>query len=73
MRKLIYTSSTSAVFTGADVKNATEDEARYVTEKDGQSYYGVSKAEGERIVLAANGLQGMYTTAIRPASFIGWV
>lgn len=70
VRRLIYTSSTSAIFTGADVINVDET-APTVSEHDAGSFYGASKAAGERIVLEANGKQGLYTCAIRPASFLG--
>ena len=37
------------------------------------SYYSASKAEGEKLIMQANGKNGLYTTAIRPSGMIGWV
>lgn len=70
VRRFVYTSSTSAIFDGRDLIDAKED-APYVQESNVQSYYGLSKAKGEIICMDANGKDGMFTTAIRPASFTG--
>lgn len=70
VRRLIYTSSTAAIFSGKNVIDATEEHPT-VSEDDARSVYGASKAVGERIVMQANGKNGMFTCAIRPASFTG--
>ena len=73
VKRFVYTSSTAAIFAGKSLLDAKEDETPYVTEENLQSYYGLSKAKGEIITMQANGKDGMYTTAIRPASFTGCV
>lgn len=70
VKKLIFTSSTSAIFSGKHIIDADETYPT-VSEDDAKSVYGASKAVGERIVIDANGKNGMYTCAIRPASFTG--
>jgi nucleoside-diphosphate-sugar epimerase len=70
VQRFIYTSSTAAIFTGKNIIDADEN-VPTVSEDDAKSYYGASKAAGERIVMEANGKNGMYTCAIRPASFTG--
>lgn len=72
VKRLIFTSSTAAIFSGKNIIDADETYPT-VSEDDAGSYYGASKAVGERIVMEANGKNGMYTCAIRPASFTGYV
>lgn len=73
VRRLILTSSTSIVFNGRDVVDVTEDEIPYFDkESDYKSYYAASKAEAEKLVLAANGRNGtLFTCAIRPSAMVG--
>ncbi len=62
VRRLVYTSSPSVVFDGNDLENANESvpyPAHY------EAAYPRTKAEAERLVLAANG-QDLATVALRP-------
>jgi len=63
VQKLVYTSTPSVVFSGQLAGGANESAPyadRYLT------HYACTKAIAEREVLAANGLDGMQTTALRP-------
>jgi nucleoside-diphosphate-sugar epimerase len=62
IRRLVYTSSPSVVFTGRDMEGVNES-APYPDHYD--AYYPQTKAEAERLVLAANG-PGLATVALRP-------
>ncbi|KAI6144754.1 3-beta hydroxysteroid dehydrogenase/isomerase family-domain-containing protein [Pisolithus tinctorius] len=68
VRKLVYTSSAGVVFDGTDVVNV--DERVPYPEKPFDSYND-SKAQGEKIVLEANGKGGLLTVALRPAGIFG--
>ena len=60
--KLVYTSTPSVVLSGRDLRNAREDvpfPKRYC------AHYARTKAEAERVVLAANGAD-LATVALRP-------
>ena len=70
VKRLIYTSSCSVTWKGQDVYDGDENEP-IVPEKEHVTYYAASKAIGEQIVISANGIAGMYTTAIRPSGLIG--
>lgn len=62
VRRLVYTSSPSVVFSGRDLENADESTpypAHY------EADYPRTKAEAERLVLAANG-SDLATVALRP-------
>ena len=62
VRCLVYTSSSSVVFDGNDEEGIDESvnyPAKYL------SHYSATKAEAERLVLAANG-GGLVTVALRP-------
>jgi len=63
VKKLIYTSTPSVVFSGSLPGGANESAPypeKYLT------HYAYTKAIAERKVLAANGLEGMQTCALRP-------
>lgn len=65
--KLVYLSSASVVFDGNHMRNIDESQpypSRYV------DYYSRTKAEAERLVLAAN-KPTMLTCALRPSSVFG--
>jgi nucleoside-diphosphate-sugar epimerase len=62
IRRLVYTSSPSVVFTGRDMEGVNES-APYPDHYD--AYYPQTKAEAERLVLAANG-PDLATVALRP-------
>ncbi|KAI6143767.1 3-beta hydroxysteroid dehydrogenase/isomerase family-domain-containing protein, partial [Pisolithus tinctorius] len=68
VRKLVYTSSTGVVFDSTDVVNV--DEQVPYLEKPFDTYND-SKAQGEKIVLEANGKDGLLTIALRPAGVFG--
>ena len=61
--KLIYTSSPSVIFDGQSQRNVNED-APYP--KEFLADYPKTKAMAERAVLAANGVDGLHTVALRP-------
>ncbi|MGE5192567.1 MAG: NAD-dependent epimerase/dehydratase family protein [Deltaproteobacteria bacterium] len=61
--RLVYTSSPSVIYDGRDHRNANESlkyPAHYLC------HYPHSKALAERAVLAANGVGGLFTAALRP-------
>ena len=70
VRKLVYTSSAGVVFDGKDVINV--DERAPYPEKPFDAYND-SKAQGEALVLEANGKGGLLTVALRPAGIFGQV
>jgi 2-alkyl-3-oxoalkanoate reductase len=63
VRRLIYTSSPSVVFTTAD-QSGVDESTPYT--KRWLCHYPHSKALGEQAVLAANGADGLLTCALRP-------
>lgn len=68
VQRLIYTSSPSVTMNNVDIHNGDESlpyPAHY------HSHYSATKAEAERYVLAANGRNGLVTTAIRPHLILG--
>ena len=66
--KLVYTSSAGVVFNGQDLINV--DERIPLPEKPLDAY-NESKAKAEELVLAANGIDGLLTVALRPAGIFG--
>ncbi|MCO4760478.1 MAG: NAD-dependent epimerase/dehydratase family protein [Myxococcales bacterium] len=62
VRRLVYTSSPSVVQTDGDCEGADESLPYSASHR---THYQASKAEGERLVLAANGPE-LWTTALRP-------
>lgn len=66
--RLVYTSSASVVFDGRDLNNVDESAPYAVKPLD---YYTQTKIEAEKIVLAANGQQGLATVALRPSGIFG--
>ncbi|KIK39687.1 hypothetical protein CY34DRAFT_320631 [Suillus luteus UH-Slu-Lm8-n1] len=66
--KLVYTSSAGVVFDGGDVINL--DERAPFPEKPFDAYND-SKAQGEKLILEANGKGGLLTVALRPAGIFG--
>jgi nucleoside-diphosphate-sugar epimerase len=63
VRRLVFTSSPSVVFTTAD-QSGIDESAPYTTHW--LCHYSHSKALAEQAVLAANGVDGLLTCAIRP-------
>jgi len=70
VQKLVYTSSAGVVFDGGDVVNL--DERAPFPEKPFDAYND-SKAQGEKLILEANGKGGLLTVALRPAGIFGYV
>ncbi|VVA92697.1 unnamed protein product [Arabis nemorensis] len=69
VKRLIYTSSPSVVFDGVHgVLNANETMPYPPKHNDS---YSATKAEGEALVLKANGRNGLLTCCIRPSSIFG--
>jgi sterol-4alpha-carboxylate 3-dehydrogenase (decarboxylating) len=66
--KLVYTSSAGVVFNGQDLIDV--DERIPLPEKPLDAY-NESKAKGEELVIAANGVDGLLTVALRPAGIFG--
>ena len=70
VRRLIQTSTSNVVVGGVDSVSLSMDESTpYVTAGTALSWYGWSKAEAEKLVLAAN-VDGFQTVAVRPCSGI---
>lgn len=68
VRKLVYTSSPSATFSGGDAENATEESQPYPAHFEAP--YPESKALAEQLVLQANS-ERLLTTALRPHLIYG--
>jgi 2-alkyl-3-oxoalkanoate reductase len=66
--KLVYVSSASAVYEGKDIEGGDE-KMPYSTIS--QAPYADSKIAAEKMILAANGHRGVFTTAIRPHVIFG--
>ncbi|KTW26571.1 sterol-4-alpha-carboxylate 3-dehydrogenase (decarboxylating) [Pneumocystis jirovecii RU7] len=68
VKAIIYTSSAGVVFNGNDLINVDETIA---IPKGTMEAYNETKAEAERLILEANGKNGMMTVAIRPSGIFG--
>ncbi|RLN40401.1 3beta-hydroxysteroid-dehydrogenase/decarboxylase isoform 1-like [Panicum miliaceum] len=69
VKRLIYTSSPSVVFDGVHgIFNG--DESMPYPDKFNDSY-SETKADGEKLVMRANGREGLLTCCIRPSSIFG--
>lgn len=66
--KLIFTSTASVVFEGKRLDMVTEEHP-YATKPF--DFYTMTKIEAEKIVLAANGKDGVATCALRPSGIFG--
>ncbi|KAJ7498534.1 hypothetical protein FB451DRAFT_1015782 [Mycena latifolia] len=69
VKKLIYTSSTGVVWTGAEFNGVNEAKASFPNK--GYDAYHHTKGLGERLVLSAEGKDGMQTVILRPCGMIG--
>lgn len=69
--KLIYTSSTGVVWTGAEFAGVTEEDAKVPFQ--GYDAYHHTKAIGEKLVLDQNGVDGMTVVVLRPCGMTGQV
>lgn len=68
VRRLVFTSSIDVVFDGTPIAGGTESlpyPSRYL------DAYAQTKARAEQLVLAANGVQGLNSCALRPAGIYG--
>ncbi|CAN8284365.1 unnamed protein product [Cochlearia groenlandica] len=69
VKRLIYTSSPSVVFDGVHgILNGSESMAYPSKHNDS---YSATKAEGEALIMKANGSNGLLTCCIRPSSIFG--
>ncbi|KAI9599468.1 sterol-4-alpha-carboxylate 3-dehydrogenase, decarboxylating [Syncephalis fuscata] len=68
VKKLVYTSTCSTVFTTNGCFNANETKAYPDVPVD---KYTETKVESEKLVLAANGQQGLFTCSLRPSGIFG--
>lgn len=69
VKRLIYTSSASVVFDGINgLINANESLPYAAKHND---FYSATKAEGEALILKANGLNGLLTCSLRPSGIFG--
>ncbi|KAF8307532.1 C-3 sterol dehydrogenase [Clavulina sp. PMI_390] len=66
--KVVYTSSAGNVYNGTDLIDCDE---RMTVPKEQVDEYNVTKVEAERLVLAANGQDGLHTVALRPSGIFG--
>ncbi|KAJ7437114.1 hypothetical protein B0H11DRAFT_1754100, partial [Mycena galericulata] len=69
VKKLVYTSSTGVVWTGADFHGVNENQVGFPNK--GYDAYHHTKALGERLVLSAEGQHGMQTVILRPCGMTG--
>ncbi|GAB4854021.1 3beta-hydroxysteroid-dehydrogenase/ decarboxylase isoform 2, variant 2 [Ancistrocladus abbreviatus] len=69
VKRLIYTSSASVVFDGVHGIFNGDESLPYPSKHN--DFYSATKAEGERLVIKANGVSGLLTCSIRPSSIFG--
>ncbi|KAJ7101630.1 sterol-4-alpha-carboxylate 3-dehydrogenase [Mycena crocata] len=69
VKKLIYTSSTGVVWTGADFNGISETQIGFPSQ--GYDAYHHTKGLGERLILAAQGRDEMQTVILRPCGMTG--
>lgn len=71
VKRIVYTSSGSVVFRGRDMNNVDESEPYAAPTLFFRDAYTLTKAEAERIVLAASGQGDLTTVALRPHQIYG--
>ncbi|ERN03599.1 hypothetical protein AMTR_s00042p00178940 [Amborella trichopoda] len=69
VKRLIYTSSPSVVFDGIHGIHNGDESLPYPDQHNDN--YSATKAEGEALVLNANGKEGLLTCCIRPSGIFG--
>ncbi|CAB4296554.1 unnamed protein product [Prunus armeniaca] len=69
VKRLIYTSSPSVVFDGIHGIFDGEESLPYPPKHN--DFYSATKAQGEELVIKANGVKGLLTCCIRPSSIFG--
>lgn len=68
VQKLVFTGSSGVVYGGSDINGV--DETHPFTTKD-MGAYMTSKIAAEKMVIEANGKQGLLTTVLRPSGVFG--
>ncbi|CAG8778271.1 20022_t:CDS:2 [Gigaspora margarita] len=69
VKKIVYTSSSSVIYDGInEIVNADETTPYPEIPMD---VYNETKAKGERLIIEANGTNGLLTCAVRPSSIFG--
>ncbi|XP_068328783.1 3beta-hydroxysteroid-dehydrogenase/decarboxylase-like isoform X2 [Pyrus communis] len=69
VKRLIYTSSPSVVFDGIHGIIDGDESLPYPPKHN--DFYSATKAQGEELVIKANGVKGLLTCCIRPSSIFG--
>ncbi|BFG18035.1 hypothetical protein CerSpe_043090 [Prunus speciosa] len=69
VKRLLYTSSPSVVFDGIHGIFDGEESLPYPPKHN--DFYSATKAQGEELVIKANGVKGLLTCCIRPSSIFG--
>ncbi|CAL5204923.1 unnamed protein product [Lathyrus oleraceus] len=69
VKRLVYTSSPSVVFDGVHGVHNGNESLPYPPKHN--DHYSATKAEGEALVIKANGTSGLLTCCIRPSSIFG--
>ncbi|KAL1833831.1 hypothetical protein ACET3Z_003482 [Daucus carota] len=69
VKRLIYTSSPSVVFDGVNGIFNGDESLPYPTKHNDS--YSATKADGEALVIKANGVNGLLTCCVRPSSIFG--
>ncbi|KAK7352607.1 hypothetical protein VNO80_18031 [Phaseolus coccineus] len=69
VKRLVYTSSPSVVFDGVHGIHNGDETMPYTPSPN--DHYSATKAEGETLVIKANGTNGLLTCCIRPSSIFG--
>lgn len=69
VKRLIYTSSASVVFDGINGLVNADETLPYASKHN--DFYSATKAEGEALILKANGLNGLLTCSLRPSGIFG--
>lgn len=69
VKRLIYTSSASVVFDGINGLINADESMPYASKHN--DFYSATKAEGEALILKANGTNGLLTCSLRPSGIFG--
>ncbi|KAL8087666.1 hypothetical protein AgCh_037713 [Apium graveolens] len=69
VKRLIYTSSPSVVFDGVNGTLNGDESLPYPTKHNDS--YSATKADGEALVIKANGVNGLLTCCVRPSGIFG--
>ncbi|MED6173882.1 3beta-hydroxysteroid-dehydrogenase/decarboxylase isoform 2 [Stylosanthes scabra] len=69
VKRLVYTSSSSVVFDGVHGIHNGKESMPYPPKHN--DHYSATKAQGEELILKANGTSGLLTCSLRPSSIFG--